>query len=398
MAQTHSLKATQDNLLRRYNFFFVLFFLVAFSTFSAKSDLMAQDITPEATPEETPIIRESVQGSVSGTVTVGTAGVTLPSDTIVSLHIFDVVTQTDSTLTTPIDSGNLYLFSDVTITDGDYYLVSVTFDGRNYGSVPVVGDVDFPNIDMPITVYETTDDPNVIGIMNMVVQIQPTQGVLGFTQVMQFSNQSDRLYLGTNPLEDGRSITLDLTLPVGALVTDVLVMLGEEPVGADDGSFIIDTSTFKLQYTEPIFPAQNYLLIINYVMPYEQDAVMEFPIGHRFIGEFRILVSTDELTVTGAGLTSIGKQMVGDVEFSGYGARYDLMPDDVIRYELSGRVAGVGEFPPNTSATSRPVTAISSDNLPLLMLILGFGIIVIIVGGVLVINRRKNTPDLPKDV
>jgi len=358
---------------------------------------MAQDITPEITPEATPIIRESVQGSVFGAVIVGTAGVTLPPDMVASLHIFDIVTQTDSTITTPIESDSTYQFSDVTITDDNYYLVSVTFGGRNYGSNPVVGDVDFPNIDMPITVYETTTDPSVIGIMNMVVQIQPTQGVLGFTQVMQFSNQSDRLYLGTNPLEDGRSITLDLTLPVGALVTDVMVLLGQEPVGADDDSFIIDTSTFKLQYTEPIFPAQNYLLIINYVMPYEQDAVLEFPIGHRFIGEFRLLVSTDELNVTGQGLSSIGKQTVGDVEFSGYGARYDLMPDDVIRYELSGRVTGVGEFPSATTP-QRTVTAISSDNLPLLVLILGFGITVIVVGGVLVINRRKNTPNLPKDI
>jgi hypothetical protein len=363
--------------------------------FVCVSGVMAQaEPTPDVTPEATPIVRESVQGSISGLITVGTPNITLPADTIVTLHIFDIVTETESTLTTPITPDNTYLFSDVTITDGDFYFVSVAFDGRNYGSTPVTGNTEFPNLDLPVVVYMTTTDPDVIGIMNLVVQIQPTEGVLGFTQVIQFRNQSDRMYLGDTQLEDGRRVTLDLSVPVGALVTELLVMVGNQPVGSSDASFIVDTSTFSVRYTDPIYPGQDYLFIMNYVMPYEQDAVMEFPIGHRFIGEMRILTSTDELRVSGENLQSLGIQMMGEEEYLGYGGRFDLMPDDLIRYELSGRVAGVGEFDTNPQP-ARVVTAVSSDNLPLLLLIIGFGIVVIVVGGVIVINRRKNLPQQP---
>lgn len=377
--------------MRRHNHFFGIFLFILIYV----SGVIAQaEPTPDATPEATPIVRESAQGTISGMITIGTPNTTLPTDTTVTLHIFDVVTETESIATTQVSPDNSYTFSDVTITDGNFYFVSVPFDGRNYGSTPVSGNSQLPNMDLPVVVYATTTDPTVIGIMNMVVQIQPTEGVLGFTQVIQFRNQSDRMYIGNTQLEDGRRITLDLTVPVGALVTELLVMVGNQAVGSSDDSFIVDTSMFSVRYTDPIYPGQDYLLVMNYFMPYEQDAVMEFPIGHRFIGELRILVSTDELRVSGENLQSLGTQMMGEDEFLGYGGRFDLMPDDLIRYELTGRVAGVGEFETTSTPPLPPVVrAVSSDNLPLLLLVIGFGIVVIVVGGVIVINRRKSLPN-----
>ncbi|MCL4254618.1 MAG: hypothetical protein KJ043_12680, partial [Anaerolineae bacterium] len=283
---------------------------------------------------------------------------------------------------------NRYTFPDVTITDGDFYFVLMSVNGRNFASNPVVADVRFPNLDIPITVYDVVTDPTVITIENIVVQIRPTQGVLGFTQVVQVRNQSNRLYIGGIPTVNNLTASFELTLPVGALVTETLVMLNNEVAPMRPSSFVVDNSTFKVQYTEAIFPDLDYLFVINYVMPYEQDAVMEFPVWHRFVGDMRLLIGTDELQVIGENIESLGAQTVGETEFSAYGASYDVFPNDTIRYELRGRVAGVGEF---VDTNTTPQNTISlSDNLPLLLLIGVVGMLVIFLGMTLMSGRRKS--------
>jgi mono/diheme cytochrome c family protein len=341
----------------------------------------------EATPETTPPIRQSAQGTISGLITIGTQGVTIPAGTVTTLHVFNPVTELETTFTTPIDADNRYSFSDVTITAGDFYFVSVNFAGRNYGSSPVTGDPLFPNMDLPVIVYDTTNDANNITIQNMVVQIQPSQGLLQFTQVVQIRNTSDRLYVGNTPVVEGINATVVLPLPVGAAV-----------VGLEQNEqFVVDQTTFTITDTRPILPNEDHLIIVTYLMPYEQDAVIEFPVEHRFVGQLRLLIGTDELTVAGDGLTSLGKQTLseGGAEFSVYGVALNLMPDDLIRYELSGRVAGVGDqfgLAPVSDARG-----VSSDNLPLLAILIAVGVLVIVIGGVILINRNKPEADLPID-
>ncbi len=344
--------------------------------------------TPDVTPETTPVIRKTIQGSVSGTVTIGTGGLVLPSDAQISLHIVDAISQTETIQTTTISTENRYLFQDVPITDGDFYFVLMSVNGRNFASNPVEGDIRFPNLDLPITVYDVITDPSVIIIENMVVQIRPTQGVLGFTQVVQVRNQSNRLYIGGIPTVNDLTATFELTLPVGALVTETLVMLNNEIAPMRPSSFVVDNSTFKVQYTEAIFPDLDYLFVINYLMPYEQDAVMEFPVWHRFDGDMRLLIGTDELQVIGDNIESLGAQAVGEIEFLAYGASYDLFPNDTIRYELRGRVAGVGEFANTNTAPQNTISL--SDNLPLLLLIGVVGMLVIFLGTTLMSGRRKS--------
>lgn len=368
--------------------FLLISMVLAFHHLSQPTPITSAQTTPESTPEATPIVRESVLGAVSGVVTIGTEGLVLPPNAEISLHIVDSTTQTETIQTTTISPDNRYVFADVTITDGDFYFVLMSVNGRNFASNPVVGDVRFPNLDLPITVYDVVTDPTVITIENMVVQIRPTQGVLGFTQVVQVRNQSNRLYIGGIPTVNNLTASFELTLPVGALVMETLVMLNNEVAPMRPSSFVVDNSAFKVQYTEAIFPDLDYLFVINYVMPYEQDAVMEFPVWHRFVGDMRLLIGTDELQVIGDNIENLGAQAVGETEFLAYGASYDLFPNDTIRYELRGRVAGVGEF---IQTNTTPQNTISlSDNLPLLLIIGVVGMLVIFLGVTVASGRRKS--------
>lgn len=368
--------------------FLLMSMVLAFHHLSHTIPITIAQTIPESTPEATPLTRASVQGMVSGTVTIGTEGFVLSPDAEISLHIVDSITQTETIQTTTINADKQYAFADVIITDGDFYFVLMSVNGRNFASNPVVGDVRFPNLDLPITIYDVVTDPTVIVIENMVVQIRPTQGVLGFTQVVQVRNRSNRLYIGGIPTVNNLTATFELTLPVGALVMETLVMLNNEVAPMRQSSFVVDNSTFKVQYTEAIFPDLDYLFVINYVMPYEQDAVMEFPVWHRFDGDMRLLIGTDELQVIGENIENLGAQSVGETDFLAYGVSYDLFPNDTIRYELRGRVAGVGEF---IQTNTTPQNTISlSDNLPLLLLIGVAGMLVIFVGTTLMSGRRKS--------
>ncbi|HRF97753.1 MAG TPA: hypothetical protein PLZ51_21245, partial [Aggregatilineales bacterium] len=109
---------------------------------------------------------------------------------------------------------------------------------------------------------------------------QPSQGLLKFTQVVQIRNSSDRLYVGSLPVDETRNITVEMPLPIGAVVAEII----------QGDQFLVDRSAFTITDTRPILPNEDHLIVVTYMMPYESDAVMDFPIKYRFNGELRVLV------------------------------------------------------------------------------------------------------------
>ena len=101
---------------------------------------------------------------IDGTVTV-TFGAVLPDGTNASLLIYNTATQqVEQTLDTPILPDGTYEFTNVPADTNTVFLVTVDYGGVTYNSEVSAFDGTLFQFDMPVTVYATSNDLNLLTI------------------------------------------------------------------------------------------------------------------------------------------------------------------------------------------------------------------------------------------
>ncbi|MGE5124289.1 MAG: c-type cytochrome [Acidobacteriaceae bacterium] len=121
-------------------------------TFSAPA--VTQSVVLTATTEISPTA--IFTGSVTVQLVNGSGG-DAPSDVPVTLYGFDDMQNTYSeTLTTGI--SGMYVFSNVSMPDGRVFIAGVDYASGSYGSDIVTADPATPDLNLGITVYDTTTD------------------------------------------------------------------------------------------------------------------------------------------------------------------------------------------------------------------------------------------------
>ena len=97
---------------------------------------------------------------VSGLV-ANAAVVAVPSELEVTLHGFDNMTAVYTQTTTLADDGT-YQFNDVEMPEGRVFMTTIEYDGTTYGSDIGIAENGQQNLDLPITLYETTSDASIL--------------------------------------------------------------------------------------------------------------------------------------------------------------------------------------------------------------------------------------------
>ena len=326
---------------------------------------------PESTSEanQTP----SVTGTVSGHVTNGTAASGLPADLQISLVVSNqggLVKQ----LQTPLAADGSYTFADVPIITGADYVVAAVYRERLFTSEFVTGDASKTAMDMPLTIYELTEDPAVISITGVVAQVSATGDTLEVREVMRFKNTSDRVFTSSNDLGGNRFASLIVALPPGAQV-----------VSFDDPQrYVVSDKDFSFVDTAPVYPNEDHLAVVVYILPYDGNAsLIEQAVNYPLDGQVRLLMYPQNLNVSSEQLPRIGPQALGDKTYESYGATLQLKPSDVIRYEISGAAAAGASI----SGTTQTVT--NNNLLPILLLIVGGAAVL---AGFILFVRGRSTP------
>ena len=242
----------------------------------------ATDSTPAVTGSLTP----SVEGSptaqsevvvVGGTVTLASGG-SIPAGTNAILLGFDTtggqVTQT-VTETTPILPDGKYEFTNIPAAANIVFLVTVDYSGVTYDSIPVKFDGTTFQYDMPITVYDTTEDLNVLTITQ--AHLQFDFSTTGKVQVMA-------LYIVNNPGGSAVVVTSD-----GSTVPFIQI-----PEGAEGAQYqLTQSSSPLLRATNgfALLPGANlqYEIITTFSLPYTKRLV--------FIQPFTLPVSSATVIV-----------------------------------------------------------------------------------------------------
>ncbi len=292
---------------------------------------------------------------IKGAVTNGTATGTVPADLRVSL----VITREGNTVAqlAAVLTESEFLFKDVPVVAGDQMVAAAVYRDQVFSSSFVEVQAMVDSYNMPITLYELTEDPAVISISGTVIQVSAVGDKLEVRQIIQFRNSSDRLFTSSNDLGNGKFASVAVTLPPGSQI--VSFDNPDRYVALQEQYSVVDTS--------PVYPGDDHQMVIVYLLPYDgQPAPLEQSFAYPLDGQARLLIWPDTLTVKSSQFPKQDSQTFGSNTYAAYGGELKLPAGETLRYELSGAAATA----PVTA--SAPAAASSSD---ILLVVVGLAVL-----------------------
>ncbi len=316
----------------------------------------------------------TVTGAVIGQVVNGTAGSDSPTDLAVRLFRWDASFAPLPVVETTTDDTGHFRFDDIEINPGYAYATGVGYREQRFVSQFVRGSNSDNNVlELPITIYELTEDPDVISINGVVNQITAVADSLQVAQVLSVSNNSDRMYTTTNQVSEDQFASLVIDLPPGAVIVGF---------PNNEQRFIVSEDQTQVVDTVPVLPGDEHVIQMVYLVPYQGDAIIEQALNYAVDGTVRLLLRPDILEATGDNLQLLGPQLVGENTYKGYGGEVILAADEPFRFELRGQ-------PAPTAAQIQTPGAITSNNL-VVIFVLALVVLGGVIGGLYVFYRRSN--------
>lgn len=284
-------------------------------SFAAAGDLTA--LTPEpgqapplAGDEATQLAADEVisptvvVGVVSGLVTNGSGG-ELPVGAEVMLHGFDQMQMT-ITQTTTVSAEGIFSFNDIEMPDGRMFFASLQHQDATFGSDIATVKAGIANLDLPITIYDTTQDTAALKIdrLHLFFEQGETQ-TMRVAELLVISNTGDKAIVST----DANQPAVTFNLPEG--YQNLQFQDGE--LG---GRYIQTAAGFG--DTTTIYPGQGtYQILMAYDLPYnrklELSQTMTLPAD-----AVVILVPDQSFQVRGDNLQDAGTRDMSGVSYQMY--------------------------------------------------------------------------------
>jgi len=325
----------------------------------------------------TDVISTAPRGTVTGKVTNGTAASPAPTNVKVTLLI-NHENATVVHMDTQTAADGSFQFNDVPIVKGYDYVTAALYRDRIFNSAFLVGNENNTNLNLPINIYELTEDPTVLSISSSEAQVSAQSGTLEVRQVIHFHNSSDRLYTTSKDLGDGRFGSVLISLPPGAQVVSL----------DNQTRYIVSPTDFTVLDTTPVLPGDQHVVILAYIIPYDGTAALiEQPMNYPFEGSAKLLVAQTNLEIKSQQLPSTGNQMIADTQYKRYEGALKLKAGEVIRYEISG--ASTTNLSAGTVAKV-PTSSGSNTILFILTALIGLGVAATILA--IVLRQRQNQP------
>jgi hypothetical protein len=201
---------------------------------------------------------------VNGTVTVA-SGTVLPDGTMATLLAYNTTSGEWTPITTaPISPQGKFEFTNVpTDVTTAGYVVTVDYSGLTYFSSPLQFDGTLFQYEMPITVYESTSDLNVLNITQVHLQFDfSTAGQIQVMALYVISNPGEKSLIVTS---DGTSIPF-IQIPEGAESVQYQLAQSSSPLMNAPNGFALLPGTDK-----------QYGIITSFTLPYTNRLVLTQP-------------------------------------------------------------------------------------------------------------------------
>jgi len=294
---------------------------------SLTSLVAVEDQQPDLESDPIPEPEKDVlTGSVTGKIFNGSAGASLPADLEVLILGYDGE-QEVVRIATAIESDGSFIFENLEYVPGRLFFSTVVHQGLTYRSEVAHAASDGSAVELPITIFETTNDPSVMRVERLHIIIDfPAEDVLRVLELWVLANDSDRVL--TTPLQ--------IALPEGA------TNLSFEN-GTQGGRYEITAEGFV--DLEPIPPGSSLdHLVFGFDLPIDRSADFDQQMLHP-VDAATVLVPADGPKVSG--LLDRGVQQIGGLRMQSFttGA---LSPEEPLSFQISA---------PSTSS-SPPIASI----------------------------------------
>ncbi len=248
----------------------------------------------EETPAPTEAATAEDVGQVTGVVVNGSGG-ELPSGLEVTLEVYENF-DLSYTETTSVAADGTYAFEDITINADLIYLTMVEMNGTFFPSNFFMGEQPEDNvIDLPITVYDVTDDPADLTVSRLHVFFQFVDDTtVQVIHQVSISNLGNAVVLPA----DGGEALLNFTLPEGA--TNLIFQTGTM------GNPYVQTDTGFADPSSVVPGDSTYELLYAYNLPYDRKLDWSLPmdlptdIAVIFVQGADTKVDSDTLTASGS--------------------------------------------------------------------------------------------------
>ncbi|MFH1524259.1 MAG: hypothetical protein ABIF04_04790 [Chloroflexota bacterium] len=203
--------------------------------------------------------------TIQGTVTMDSdSGAALPMDLTVSLLVYDTQAEQEvQTLTTAVQPDGKYQFEEVPLNSSRAYLASVEYSGVTYVSDAVFYDETKSGYDLPIVLYESSDDPSTLTLNQIhIVFALSSQNVIQVTE----------LYILTNPGSQALIIAGDWTSIPFIQVPEEALDIRYQP--APGGSPFLPAIGGRA-----LLPGmeKQYGIVVSFTLPYDRSLKLSQP-------------------------------------------------------------------------------------------------------------------------
>lgn len=298
--------------------------LPATPTRTSEQNATSTQPVPGSTGETTPLAEVSPTPQAD-TVDIGgrvslTTGEAIPGGTLAALLVYNpTLGQVIERKTVRVSADGSYMFSDVQAPNGTIYMVTVDYSDVTYGSVPVQFDGTKFQFDLPVTLFETTNDLNVLTIAQ--VHLQFDFSTADKVQVMV-------LYVVTNPGEKAVVVSSDgsnvpfILLPEN--VADVTYQLSQ-----NSSSLLNATNGFAM------LPGadKQYAIITSFSLPYSRR--LEFSQPFNLPVTSATIIVPEGVKVRSDQLTDGGTQASTDTTYHLYQSS-SLASGSTLSFTISG--------------------------------------------------------------
>ena len=199
-------------------------------------------------------------GVITGTVAQGTPGAAAVAGLTAALEAYVNFTPV-AAFTTTVDSAGIFTFTTLSTDANIDYLVSVASEDIRYTSPILKFTPEQAQLQTGVAIYGTTDDGSGLRVERLHWIIDPRPGALVVGEILSFSNNGDRTFIGKPITGTEQPVTVALRVPPDAQeLTFENGELGGRFQQVDD--LVYDTT--------PVVPGQGARqIIMRYFLPHE---------------------------------------------------------------------------------------------------------------------------------
>ena len=288
--------------------------------------------TEEVIVEETEEAR-SILGDVIGTVVNGSGG-EVPEGLEVTLLVH---TQTASEIFTVVEPDGSFIFENVELVPGNLFIAAVEYLGVPYYSSFTEVETGDTNLELSISIYETTTDTSTLVIDWAHILFRfPGPDFVFIIHEYGISNLGDE----TVASPDLADPTVQFFLPEGAAALDF-------KEGAVGQPFVKTEEGFG--DPRPIIPGEAvYQITYGYKLPFEDNLVWEQPVNIPISMAF-ILLEGETLSLDSAMFELMGTEDMYEMLWKVYSGGMFSIGD-----EIRAEITGDNPFVPTGSAATPP--------------------------------------------